>query len=237
MFKNVYNRCKTYLNSYVTLGSVIIILFILLLPTFNYKEASGFFFLLRYNYQYSLVNALIIMLYIYNIWNYLHKNINIVYQVHRYTSLKKVIKNNISDIIFIGIVLEITFMILNISIAVLSNDGYYLSEYTFYDITNLSYLIYLFAIRITFISIISIMIYYIYYTNNKTLKLILSFIIGFNLLNFNNILPITMNTILSGYEFNSFTSEIISTLIMICIYIIGLVLIRINFINKKRDIG
>lgn len=237
MFKEVYNRCKSYLNSYVTLGTMLILLFFLILPTFTYKEASGFFFIIRYACQYSLVNVLVILLYVYNIWNYLHKNINIVYQVHRYGSVKRVIKNNIYDVVFIGIVLELVFTILNISISIFSNDGYYLSLYKFYEITNLSYLIYIFIIRLLFVSILSVIVYFIYYTNKSWLKLLLSFVIIFNLLNINVFFPITMNSILSGYEYNSFFTEIISTLVFICVYIICLILIQKRFINKKRDIG
>lgn len=235
MFREIYNRCKSYLNSYVTLGTVIVLLFFLLLPTFTYREGSGFFFNIVYAYQYSLVNVLVIMVIIYNIWNYLHKNINIVYQAHRYGSVKRVIKNNICDVIFIGVVLELVFAILNISVSIFTNDGYYLGIYKFYDITNLSYLIYMFTVRLVFVSIIAVIVYYIYYSYKRWLKLVLSFVILFNLINF-RVVPITMNTILSGYEAHSFVIEIILSLVFISVYIIVLILIRRNSI-MKRDLG
>ncbi len=237
MFREVYNRCKTYLNSYVTIGTIILLLLFLLLPTFTYKESYSFFSILRTAYQYSLVNVLTLMLYIYNIWNYLHKNISITYQAHRYGSAEKIIKNNIYDIIFIGIILELVFMILNVSIAILYNDGYYMSIYKYYDITNIAYLIYVFITRVLFVSIISVLVYFIYYIDNKKIKICLAIIISFNLLNFNSMLPLSMNTILVGYKFNSFFSEILTTSIMICFYFIAILLIKIKFINKKRDIG
>lgn len=236
MFKEVYNRCKSYLNSYVTFGTVLVLLFFLMLPTFTYKEAGGFFFIIINTYQYSLVNVLFILLCVYNIWNYLHKTINIVYQAHRYGSVKRIIKNTVCDVVFIGIVLEIVFTILNISISIFSNDGYYLSLYKFYEITNLSYSIYIFEVRLLFVSILSVIVYFIYYTNKNWLKLLLSFVIIFNLLNINCFFPITMNSILSGYEYNSFFTEIISTLMFIGMYVVCLVLIQKRFINKKRDI-
>lgn len=111
-----------------------------------------------------------------------------------------------------------------------------MSLYKYYEISNLIYLIYTFFVRIIFISIISIITYYLYHTDNKILKVILSLIIGFNLLDI-YVLPITMNTILSGYQFKSFSMEIISTLIMISVYIIFLLIIKKLIINKKRDIG
>lgn len=237
MFKNIYNRCKNYLNSYTTIGTVLILLFFLLLPTFTYKESSGFFYNIIFSYQYNLISALAILYYVYNIWSYLHKNINIVYQAHRYGSSKEVIKNNICDAIFIGIVLDIVFLILNISVAIVLNDGYYMSLYKYYEITNLLYLIYIIIIRFIFISIISILVCFIYYADSKIIKFLLVSIIAFNLLNLSDMLPISMNTILSGYQFKTFSMEIISTLFMICCYIIGLVIIKKIIINKKRDIG
>lgn len=237
MFKNVYNRCKNYLNSYTAIGTVLILLFFLLLPTFSYKEANGFFYNIIFAYQYNLITALAIIYYVYNIWNYLHKNINIIYQAHRYGSSKEVIKNNICDAIFIGIVLDIVFLILNISVAIVFNDGYYISLYKYYEINNIMYLLYITIIRFIFIGIISTLVYFIYRVDNKIVKFLLGSIIVFNLINLDNILPITMNTILSGYQFKSFSIEIISTLIMISCYIIGLVIIKKIFIKKKRDIG
>lgn len=237
MFKNIYNRCKTYLNSYTTIGTVLILLFFLMLPTITYKDQHGFFFTIVFAYQYNLISALAILYYIYNILNYLHKNVNIVYQAHRYGSSKEVIKNNICDSIFIGIVLDIVFLILNISVAVVLNDGYYISLYKYYEITNLLYLIYIIIVRFIFIGIISTFVYFIYYADSKIVKFLLFSIIAFNLFNLGDMLPISMNTILSGYQFKTFSREIISTIIMICCYIIGLVIIKKLIINKKRDIG
>lgn len=237
MFKNIYNRCKTYLNSYTTIGTVLILLFFLMLPTITYKDQHGFFFTIVFAYQYNLISALSILYYIYNIWNYLHKNINIVYQTHRYGSSKEVIKNNICDLIFIGMILQLVFLILNISFAVLLNDGYYMSIYKYYELANIFYLIYNLITRFIFISIISVFVYFIYYTNNKIVKFILTIIIAFNLIDFSGLLPITMNSILSGYKFNSFGTEVISTSIMISIYMLVLIILKKNIINKKRDIG
>lgn len=237
MYKNIYNRCKNYLNSYTTIGTVLVLLFFLLLPTFTYKESNNFFYNIIFAYQYNLVNVLAILYYVYNIWNYFHKNTNIVYQVHRYGSAKEVIKNNVCDAMFIGILLDIVFLILNISVAVLLNDGYYMSLYKCYEITNLVYYIYIIIVRFIFISIISILLYFIYYEDNKIVKFLLVFIIVFNLIDFGDMLPISMNTILSGYQFKTFSMEIISTIIMIFCYIIGLVILIKTTINKKRDIG
>lgn len=237
MFKNIYNRCKTYLNSYTTIGTVLILLFFLLLPTFTYKASNGFFYNIIFAYQYNLISALSILYYIYNIWNYLHKNVNIVYQAHRYGSSREVIKNNICDAIFIGIVLDIVFLILNIAVAIVLNDGYYMSLYKCYEITNLLYLIYIIIVRFIFIGIISTLVYFIYYADSKMVKVLLSSIIAFNLINLGDMLPISMNTILSGYQFKTFGMEIISTLIMMCCYIMGLIIIKKLIINKKRDIG
>lgn len=170
MFKNIYNRCKNYLNSYTTMGTVLILLFFLLLPIFTYKASNGF------------------------------------------------------------------FLILNISVAIVLNDGYYMSLYKYYEINNLLYLMYIIIVRFIFIGIISTLVYYIYYTDSNMVKFLLIFIIAFNLLNLGDILPISMNTILSGYQFKTFSMEIISTFIMICCYIIGLIVIKKLFINKKRDI-
>lgn len=237
MFKNIYNRCKNYLNSYATIGTVVLLLFFLILPTITYKIEHGFFYEIIFAYQYGLINTLTILLYVYNFWNYLHKNISITYQAHRYGDTKKVIKNNICDLIFIGLVLQVVFLILNISFAVLLNDGYYMSVYKYYNMANLYYLMYNFIIRIIFISIISVIVYFIYYTKNKIIKFILTIIVTINLIDLSAYLPITMNSILSGYEFSSFGMEVIVTLIMISIYIVSLILIKKNITNKKRDIG
>lgn len=237
MFKNVYNRCKNYLNSYTTIGKVLILLFFLILPTFTYKPSNGFFYNMIFAYQYNLTNILSILYYIYNIWNYLHKNVNIRYQAHRYGSSKKIINNNICDVIFIGIVWDIVFLILNISVAIFLNDGYYISFYKYYEITNILYLLYIIIIRFIFIGIISTIVYYIYYTNNQTVKLFLFSVIVFNFFKIDNILPITISSILAGYQYKTFWSEIMSTLTMILCYIIALIIIKKITINKKRDIG
>ena len=52
-----------------------------------------------------------------------------------------------------------------------------------------------------------------------------------------NILPITISSILVGHQYKTFWSEIMSTLTMILCYIIALIIIKKITINKKRDIG
>ncbi len=73
MFKSVYNRCKLYLNSYATFGTIFIILVLLIVPTFEYKSSNGFFFNIRYACQNSLVIRGVLLLYVYTIWSYLKK--------------------------------------------------------------------------------------------------------------------------------------------------------------------
>lgn len=236
MFKQVYNRCKFYLNSYVTFGTIFVILFLLILPTFDFKLSNGFFFNIRYASQNMLVVEGMLLLYVFNIWSYLKKNKNNFYQAHRYENIRVLIKNNICDVIFIGWILETVFWILNITVATIFSDGYYLGVYQFYKITNVIYLVYLVILRYLIISLMSIIIYFIFHTGNKILKTSLFLVVAFNILVFPNSFPISFATLVFGYKFKYFAIEIIYAIFLIVFYIVGLILIKKKFIDKKRDL-
>jgi hypothetical protein len=237
MFKNIYNRCKAYLNSYVSFGIIFTLLFLLFLPAYIYKPCYGFYYLVRFAYQYNIINTMVILIEIFNIWRYLHKFINITYQAHRYGSLKKLITNNICDLLFISFILELVYFILNISMAIFINDGYYLSTYKYYGISDLVYLIYNVIVRLSFVSIISIITYYIYYTDNNFIKGILLVILLYNTVDIDSKIPFTMNSILCGSEFSSFIVEIGYVIFFIFIYVIFLLILKKVILNKKRGLG
>lgn len=236
MFKDVYNRCKLYLNSYATFGTIFIILILLIVPTFEYKSSNGFFSNISYACQNTLVIRGVLLLYIYTIWSYLKKYKNNVYQTHRYGNVKLLIRNNICDVLFLGLTLETTFLLLNATAAMVFNDGYYFGLYKYYNISNLSYLTYLIIIRYIIVSLVSIIVYFIFHTDKKVLKLILFLLIGLNIMGGLGDYPITFFTLLSGYKFKSFTFEIIYVTFLLIIYIFGLIIVKKKFINKKRDL-
>lgn len=62
-------------------------------------------------------------------------------------------------------------------------------------------------------------------------------LVVFNIIDLGGNLPITMTSILSGNQFSSFSVELISTLTMICFYVILILVLKKIIINKKRDIG
>lgn len=237
MFKNCYNRVKKYLNSYSSFGTIFFFLLILAVPVLTYKIKTDFLSILLFSYQYMIVNLLVLFLYITNIWNYLQKNFSIVYQAHRYGSVKRVVKNVLGDVLLLILVLDLVFFILSISSVIMFNSGYIMSMYETYNIPNLYYLIYYFIIRFIFILIIAILTFLAYYTNNKELRFFIMSLVIFNLLDLGNNIPITMNSILSGNQFSSFGMEILSTIIMIGVYIVLILILKKIIINKKRDIG
>lgn len=177
-----------------------------------------------------------LLLYVFNIWSYLKKNKNNFYQAHRYGNIRVLIKNNICDVIFIGWILETVFWILNITVATIFSDGYYLGVYQFYKITNVIYLVYLVILRYLIISLMSIIIYFIFHTGNKILKTSLFLVVAFNILVFPNSFPISFATLVFGYKFKYFAIEIIYAIFLIVFYIVGLILIKKKFIDKKRDL-
>lgn len=237
MFKNCYNRVKKYLNSYSSFGTIFFFLLILAVPVLTYKIKTDFLSILLFSYQYMIVNLLVLFLYITNIWNYLQKNFSIAYQAHRYGSVTGVVKNVLGDVLLLILVLDLVFFILSISSVIMFNSGYIMSMYETYNIPNLYYLIYYFIIRFIFILIIAILTFLAYYTNNKELRFFIMSLVIFNLLDLGNNIPITMNSILSGNQFSSFGMEILSTIIMIGVYIVLILILKKIIINKKRDIG
>jgi hypothetical protein len=121
--------------------------------------------------------------------------------------------------------------------AIFINDGYYLSTYKYYGISDLVYLIYNVIVRLSFVSIISIITYYIYYTDNNFIKGILLVILLYNTVDIDSKIPFTMNSILCGSEFSSFIVEIGYVIFFIFIYVIFLLILKKVILNKKRDLG
>lgn len=237
MFKDCYNRVKKYLNSYSSFGTIFLFLLILAIPVITLKSKTDFLSILLFSYQYKIVNVLVFILYISNIWNYLQKSFSIVYQAHRYGSRKRVVRNCLGDVILLTIVLDLVFFILSIASVIMFNSGYIMNTYDCYGIPNLYYLIYYLIIRFIFILIIAVLTFLAYYTNNKKLKLLLKLLVVFNIIDLSGNLPITMTSILSGNQFSSFSVEVLSTIAIICVHIILILIMKKIIINKKRDIG
>lgn len=236
MLNNSYNRVKQHLNSKRLICFFFLILFSLFVPTMLPRENYNFFFNLIYNYQYYISSLFTIFLLIVNTTLYIKKNINFHYQVHRYGTQKKIMLENIKDIILITIIMEIVCFLLNVSFSIIFVDGIQNITFKYSHLSITVYLIYFLVVRIITMFTINMYVYIMHYKNTITSKIILIILLVSNVFIFSEKTPFLLSSYLYGANFKSFTGEVLNFVLCVLMWWIVLFIITKNNILKKRDI-
>lgn len=236
MFKNTYIRCKEYLNSKSSMCIFFLLFLSLFVPTLIPRESTNFFFDLIFNYQCYTSCAFVTFLLIINSLLYIRKSINIGYQAHRLGSMKKIVKENVKDLIFISLVYELVYLILNIAFSLFVMDGLYSMVFKYANTDVFLYLLFLIGARIIVMVIINILVYVFYCINSKVMKIILMLFLFFNIIFYDDRITILFSSYLMGANFVTFKWEVTSFIIFSLFWISILFILIKMFMIKKRDI-